>query len=482
MFFNDERSTLFRPLVGKYREQFVECLQALYTQLYSATADYRQSQSRDQIIESFQEAIQRACVMDEDADNEFVIHHRGEREQASWIFNQLIEHGWLDRLHDPVTLQSTYAFTRVGRIFTQPMVDTAGGRFRTRHRNTRNTRNALSSFLENGEAYDLLDAFEYSERIISDFSDVISELDERKRQLVKEVESQQVVQRASDEFFDFMEKRFMPDLSIRLSADSVEKYRDEIQMLVTAARRKRKEFKVDAERELRKVAPELITDPKRSLYLMVLDGIESRMHGAAEVMLPAMRIALNSFTRRADIIIRQLSYSNIGAQNRLVEICQKLSDLPPEEQEKQLQAAGEKLAVLNTGLSDPNALKINAERVRRIVNTSAEEHAEMDKESRKSLFIQQTIEQAFAVNNQDMGQYVLQALGDGKCISSKILPVTNAKELLMSAHAIDLGSAGHQSSEYLFQIDASGKIIETEYFSESDEFMIELKERVEHAE
>ena len=39
--------------------------------------------------------------------------------------------------------------------------------------------------------------------------EVISELDERKRQLVKEVEAQQVIQRASDEFFDFMEKRFM---------------------------------------------------------------------------------------------------------------------------------------------------------------------------------------------------------------------------------------------------------------------------------
>jgi len=481
MFFNDERSTLFRPLVGKFREQFVECLQALYTQLYSATADYRQSLSRDRVIDIFQEAIPKACVMEEE-ESEFVAHHRSEREQANWIFNQLLEHGWLDKLHDDATLQSTFAFTRVGRIFTQPMIDTAGGRFRTRHRNTRNTRNALRSFLEKGEAYDLLDAFEFSERIISDFSDVISELDERKRQLVKEVESQQVVQRASDEFFDFMEKRFMPDLSVRLSADSVEKYRDEIQTLVTAARRKRKEFKVDAERELRKVAPELITDPKRSLYLMVLDGIEGRMHGAAEVMLPAMRIALNSFTRRADIIIRQLSYSSRGTQNRLVEVCQKLAELPPEDQGEQLQFAGEQLAVLNCGVPDPNALKLNAERVRRIVNTSAEEHSEMDKESRKKLFVQQTIEQAFAVNNQDMGQYLLKALGDGETISSKLLPVENAKDLLMSAHAIEIGSAGNNSSsEYNFKISASGERIETEFFTECDEFMIEIEERTEHA-
>ena len=45
---------------------------------------------------------------------------------------------------------------------------------------------------------------------IRDFSDVIAELDDRKRQLM---------QRARDEFFEFMGERFMPDLVIRLSDD-----------------------------------------------------------------------------------------------------------------------------------------------------------------------------------------------------------------------------------------------------------------------
>jgi hypothetical protein len=211
-------------------------------------ADYRRALNREQLVEIFQEALVRAPLLDEDGSNEFSAPARAEREQANWILNQLLEYGWLERLVDEATLQSSYAFSRVGRLFTQPMVETAGGRLRTSHRNTRNTRNALQSFLDKGEVYDLLDAFEYSERIISDFSDVIAELDERKRQLVQEVEAQQVVQRASDEFFDFMEKRFMPDLAVRLSADSVEKYRDEIQGLINSARRKRSEFKADAER------------------------------------------------------------------------------------------------------------------------------------------------------------------------------------------------------------------------------------------
>ncbi|HGX93673.1 MAG TPA: flagellar protein FliT, partial [Candidatus Tenderia sp.] len=220
MFFTDDRNHFFRPLVGKYREQTLECLRQLYGQLYSAMADYRRTLNRVQVIEIFQEAITRTPVL-EGEEGEPGVLVKSERERASWILNQLLEYGWLERLVDEATLQSSYAFTRVGRLFTQPMVETAGGHFRTRHRNTRNTRNALQSFLDKGEVYDLLDAFEYSERIVSDFSDVIAELDERTRDLVHDVE----VQRASDEFFDFMEKRFTPDLAIRLTTDSVEKYR-----------------------------------------------------------------------------------------------------------------------------------------------------------------------------------------------------------------------------------------------------------------
>ena len=211
MFFSDERKTFFKPLNGKYRGQVVDCLRTFYARLYSSLADYSRNFNREQIIEILEEAIARNPVFEEDEADEFAVSARSQREQANWILNQLLEHGWLERQMDEATLQSTYAFTRHGRLFTQPMVEASGGRFRTRHRNTRNTRNALQSFLDKGEVYDLLDAFEYSERIISDFSDVIAELDERKRQLVKEVESQQVVQRASDEFFDFMENRFMPD-------------------------------------------------------------------------------------------------------------------------------------------------------------------------------------------------------------------------------------------------------------------------------
>ena len=474
MLFAEGREHFFRPLYGKYRGQIVDALSTFYQRLYGSMADYSRSFNRDQVVEIFEESIARSPILDEEEGEEYSAPVRSEREQANWILNQLLEFGWIEQQMDEATLQSTYAFTRHGRLFTQPMVEAAGGRFRTRHRNTRNTRNALNSFINKGEVYDLLDAFEYSERIISDFSDVIAELDERKRQLVKDVEAQQVVQRASDEFFEFMEKRFMPDLSIRLSADSVERYRDEISDLINKARRKRKEFKATAERELRRAAPELLEDSGQSLYWMILDGIEVRMQNASSIMLPALRQALNGFTRRADLIIRQLSYSGGGVQNQLNQLCERLKTANTDDAEAALSATGVALSSLNLGLLDPDSVRLRAERQLRIVNSSIEEHQDADKASRKRLFVQGALDLAFSFNSQGQREYVINALSEGEKIQSQQLPVNNARELLMSAHIIEIGA--ELNDEFRFKVNYEGADGCTDYFESTDQFSIQLVE------
>jgi hypothetical protein len=475
MFFDQKKKDFFRPLTSKYREQIVGCLQALYEQFYSVQADYESINSRDKVVALFQETITRTPVFDA-SDDEQNLPVKTDREQANWVLNSLLEYGWLEKQVDEATLQSSYAFTRVGRLFTQAIVETRGAAYRTRHRNTRNVRNALKAFVEQGDIYDLLDAFEYSERIISDFSDTIAELDERKRQLVKEVEAQQLVEKASEEFFEFMEKRFMPDLSIRLSADSVEKWRDEIQDSINKARRKRKEFKAEAERNLRKVAPELLAQTATSVYLMVLERIEHRIHRASEIMLPALRQSLHGFTRRADIIMRQLSFSAQGRQNAIAEICQKLSQQDDSQVEQKLTAAGELLAQLQVAFFDPQQVRLFQRRKKRVVDTRVESVEAFDDEARKQLFIRQTVERAFALTNKDMAEYLIRALGAGHRIYSHQLPVTSARELLMRAHAIEVGSAGRQSSDYQFVVEPTGKRINDGFF-DADEFSITLIKR-----
>lgn len=472
MLFADERLNFFRPLTGKYREQVVACLRSLYARLYSSLADYSRVVQRDLVIEVFQEAITRTPVLESEEDDT-VLPVRGEREQAAWTLNLLLEHGWLERNVDEVTLTSTYGFSRIGRLFTQPLEEISGNRFRTRHRNTRNTCSALRSFLDKHEVYDLLDAYEYSERIVSDFSDVIAELEERKRQLIREVEAQQLVRRASEEFFDFMEKRFMPDVALRFSEDSVVKYREELDELLRRARAQRRDAKAAVERELRRLTPELIGDERRSVYMTILDQIESRLHSAADVMLPALRQSLYGFTRRADILLRQLSFTE-ASQHALLEAFERLAAMSEEEQDVHLATAGQELAVLEVGFVDPDQLRLHNTERRRAVATHAEPPAIDDREVRRRLFIEQALERAFATNSRELYDYLVAALAGGHEIRTSALPIRDARELLYAAHVIEVGAAGWDRLGFAFEVRETGLRVASEFFAATDEFVVRV--------
>ena len=482
MFFKENREQFFRPLTSKYREVVVECVRLLYTRLYSSTADYGHSLRRDQLINILQEAITRAPPLadedrayEEEIDGvEEIVSAKTDREKANWILNILLDNGWLEIQLDEVTLQSSYRFSRIGRLFTQPFVELSGTQVRTRHRNTRNTRNSLNAFLVQGEVHDLLDAFEYSERIISDFTDVIAELEDRKRELVKELDMRELVQKASDEFFDFMEKRFQPDLSVRLSADSVEKHRDSIVNLINRIRKQPKAFKVESERRLRELVPEMVTDGQ-SLLWTILDRIEVRLASACEVMLPATRTALRNFTKRADIIMRQLNYLASQQHNDVVALCQSLKELDDDSLDKRLQKAGELMSGVKLELVDPAQNTLRDVRSRRVVETLIIEDQAVDESARKELFIQHALDQAFNVNQQDLNNYLIRALSGGEKINTKHLPILQASDLLAATHAIEIAASNNLSSEYQFSVEPTGETIKNDYLLSADDFTIEIK-------
>lgn len=486
MFFEQERVQFFRPLTGKYRAQIMESLRELHRRLYrSSSADYGQALARDTLLEMFQEALVRAPLLadpTDDLDDQSEGRFRSSREQAVWVLNQLLEYGWIEKQVDQATLQSTFSLTRYGRLFTEPFVHESRTSARTRHRNTRNTRNALEAFLERGDVYDLLDAYEYSERIISDFTDVISELEERKRDLVHEMEDQISVQRASDAFFDFMEHRFQPDLSVRLSADNVEKHRDQMSQIIDSIRQQDRASKAKTERRLRELLPELV-QPGQSVLWTLLDGIEQRLRNASDVMLPALRRALQSFTKRADIIIRQMSYLASQHNNDVLSVCQQLASLSNAEQDRALLRAAEHMTIPTVRLLDPAHIRLQTVRqIRTVASLLDEGHHDFDQQARKEIYIQQRLDQAFLVNQQALRQYLQQHLVQGNALSTRQLPIASANDFLAVAHVIGLGASDSLSSEFEFRItpevapDSSfDSIPDTSgYFLQKDHFTVEL--------
>ncbi|UHQ55894.1 Wadjet anti-phage system protein JetA family protein [Microbulbifer sp. YPW16] len=484
MFFDDPYQHFFRPLTGKYREQVVECLRLLYERLYTAKADYGESLGREQILEIFSEALTRAPQLDGDDRGEAGTpgnhasattrehRFRNLREQAGWTLNSLLEAGWLEKQVDSATLTATYPFSRRGRLFTQPLVEVNSARVRTRHRNTRNTLNALEAFAARGEIHDLIDAWEYSERIVADFTDMIAELEERKRELVREVEAQLLVQQATDEFFSFMESRFQPDLAIRLSADSVEKHRDAIGRVIARIRRKDRERKAEWERRLRQLLPEFVEEGRSLLWLM-LDTIEDRMRRACEVKLPALRRALQGFTKRADIIIRQLSYINSQAEGQFADLSQQLGER--DDRDKLLGSLGDQLGGFQLRLFDPKQTQLWQRQRREPVNTRVEEAVELGEDNRRDILLQQMLDQAFNFNSADLRDYLARALRGGRRVHSSELPLETARDLLAMSHALE-AAAVSQGGGPAVTVEFTGETASNDYFAAYDEYYLELKE------
>ena len=480
MFFIEQRHQFFKPLTTKYREQVVECLCLLHQRLYGATAEYGQSLTREQIVDIFEEALARAPLLEADGE-EGDQHFKSNREQASWILKLLLDFGWLEKKVDTATLQSSYPLTRAGRLFALPLEEMDRRRVRTRHRNTRNTLNSLEAFASRGEVHDLLDALEYSERIIADFTDVISELEERKRDLVKQVESQLLVQQATDQFFEFMEKRFQPDLSVRLSADSVEKHRDRIAQVIQKIRRKDKNFLKEAEQRLRVMAPELV-ETHQSVLWNILDTVELRMRNASDIMLPALRSALQGFTKRADIIIRQLSYISASRDDAALRACDYLVALTDAQRSACLEQVGEALAAVSITLIDPAQVKLNPRKLPVQVESVVNDATPPEPQAQKEILIQALLDQAFVLNNQVLLDYIQKVLLDGRQVSSRDLPIQDAKELLAAAHIIELGAINNLSSDFEIHVSYANKApFANRYFSQADDFIIELREKVPDA-
>jgi hypothetical protein len=213
-----------------------------------------------------------------------------------------------------------------------------------------------------------------------------------------------------------------------------------------------------------------------SVYLMILDQIESRLHSAAEVMLPALRQSLHGFTRRADILLRQLSFSE-ASQHALREIFEVLAPLPEGQQDEHLMAAGEHLVFLEVGFVDPDHLRLQNVERRRVVDTRAEIAPADDGEARRRLFLEQALERAFAINGRQIHDYLVTALAGGHEVRTSALPMRDAQELLLAAHAIEVGAPGWGGKlGFAFEVLDTGRQVENDLFTCVDEFIVRVVE------
>lgn len=305
MFFEAERQNFFRPLNGKRREFIVACLRSLYDHLHGPGADYSQNLSRDLLRDLLTPAIQStATAIPLEAfteDDEFSsIESTDYLQLANAFIRTLLRDGWLETFGDRAGLVTAYRFTRAGKLFAEALWSLDRHRARSRQRNVRSCRNALVAALRNVDAYDLVDAYDYAEKVISDLSDGVDYFQELVRRLMSEAS-----QTPWDEFMEFLDK-FEKDFKKQLTADNVERHRQAIRDAINRLRSIESDKFQSFETQLRDVAAWAGQErPGDSAYLWLLDRTEEMVEVACNTKHPELIKAMNTYMRRAASIVQQ---------------------------------------------------------------------------------------------------------------------------------------------------------------------------------
>jgi len=218
LFFEAERQKFFRPLSSSRRELVSACLRALFERLHGPAADYAHNLNREALKELISPVVrEHQSELDTEADqDEFNTADAADPQQlTTTVIRALLRDGWLEQYPDRNGLVTVFRFSRPGKLFAEAFW-ALNRPSRSRQRNMRGCRNALEAALsERGDAHDLVDAYEYAEKVIEDLTDGIDYLQERIRHLMQEA----TVHSQWDDFVEFLD-RFQRDYSKQLTADS----------------------------------------------------------------------------------------------------------------------------------------------------------------------------------------------------------------------------------------------------------------------
>jgi hypothetical protein len=135
------------------------------------------------------------------------------------------------------------------------------------------------------------------------------------------------------------------------------------------------------------------------------------------------------------------------------------------------------MAVPQLRFIDPNQVRLQAPRRRTVIDTDVDEGLEsVDQDSRRELYVQQALEQAFFVNNNQVRTFMTEQFKQRNEVLSSEIPVQNAKDLLAIAHVVSIGAVDNLSSEYGFELNWLEQT-SSEYFELKDVFSIRLVKR-----
>lgn len=363
LFFSGERKRFFRPLNSSRRELIADCLRALYDRLHGPSAEINEALTRELLKELLMSVVRdhherHLDLLDAEEERDDLSSDEAQdpAQLVSLVIRHLLADGWLEQYPDRQGLVTAFRLSRPGKLFSEALWS-LNRPSRSRQRNMRGCRNALDAVLSDaGDAHDLVDAYEYAERVIEDLNEAIEYINERIRLMM--VESA-----AHDQWEDFLEflERFQREYSKQLTVDSATVNRHAICQKVDQLRTQMSDAKFKRiETQLHEVAAWAVkAHSGASVTDWMLSRIDELVVAAHQTKQPGVLRSMNTYFKRVTGLVQQSMMLRTGQdRHAYLRAVTELSGRDAAEQDKLLARIGQHIANAEVRLLDPASFKL----------------------------------------------------------------------------------------------------------------------------
>lgn len=446
VFFEGDRSRFFSPLNCSRRELVASCLRILYERLHGPTADYAHNLTRELLRELLlpvvRDYLSHAAPEAEQDELNAAPGANEPQQLTTLLIRMLLAHGWLEQFADRHGLVTAYRLSRPGKLFAEALW-TLDRPSRSRQRNMRGCRNALEAALSpRGDAHDLMDAYEYAEKVIEDLTDGTDYFQELARNVMQAAS----VHSQWSEFVEFLD-RFQREYSKQLTADDANLNRQAIRKNLEKLRVSVGEAKVRRmDEQLHDIAHWMVKEYSGpSVYDWLLGRIEDIVDAACQSKQPGFVKAMDAYMKRiAGLALQSMMVRSGQTRHAYLAAIQKLSESDKDQQERLLSRIGEQLAAAEVRLLDPSGFKLRtATQRRKAVTVSIRPRA--TREERLAAVMARAESEAFSIPNEVVAEYVRSDLRLFRHpIRLSAMPTASARDVVRTMQVVEAarGAAG----------------------------------------
>jgi len=388
-----------------------------------------------------------------------------EETKYSSIITRLESTGWLEAKFDSMESDYIYNFTRNGRKIAQTLFQINNKENITRQRNVRSTLGLLESYKKDGDPYDLVDAYESSDYIVSDLMDQVNEINDYRKQMLNNATND--IQSAGEDFLDYLDTDFRSTVLVHFQEDNITKNAIKINQIISDIQENEKELRIKNERMMQRY-PHL----KKEVYPVdeFLNIIKDRVSNAKDNKLPELAKAIEILIKYSEMVLKQVSSLMIKRSSFVNSFALSISQSNSEIQDKILESLSEKINIQYSRYFEPSKIKIRDVQRKKPKDKRVEKVKKLSEDEIKEQKILSAIRESKAFIPDEIKNRLINDLKNEESLDNCFVPIENYKDLI---YALNLVSIARTSG--LFDIQSTGHRVKNKYF-ETDEHIIKKKE------